>query len=79
MPKEEKFAVFPSRMALQTFKGKTTDFRNFKSKILKNKMGETVGKAAVQGHSILKRKVDALKTKQRAILHKIYDVWILNF
>jgi len=50
---KERYDAFPSRMALQTFKGKK--------------------KAATLGHSLLKKKADALKAKQRALLQEILE------
>jgi len=48
---KERYDAFPSRMSLQTFKGKK--------------------KAAALGHSLLKKKADALKARQRELLEEI--------
>jgi len=50
---KERYDAFPSRMMLQTFKGKK--------------------KAAALGHSLLKKKADALKAKQRELLEEIFE------
>lgn len=49
----ERYDAFPSRMSLQTFKGKK--------------------KAAALGFSLLKKKADALKAKQRELLVEIFE------
>jgi len=49
----ERYDAFPSRMSLQTFKGKK--------------------KAASLGFSLLKKKADALKAKQRELLAEIFE------
>lgn len=48
---KDRYDAFPSRMMLQTFKGKK--------------------KAATLGHSLLKKKADALKARQRELLEEI--------
>lgn len=53
---DKRFSVFPTRMALTTYKGKL--------------------KAGIRGHSLLKKKSDALTIRFRSILGQIIEVKI---